>query len=64
MIEIHCALFNKVYKVKKICLKHSEIPNNANMFYTAYTNDINKTVYDIYMTINGVLYAKKNIVSN
>jgi hypothetical protein len=63
MTEIKCSLFNKVYKVKKVCLKRSEMPKNANYFLTVYTSDTNKTIYNIYMTSNGVLYAIKSITN-
>lgn len=60
MIQIECTLFKKVYNVKKICKSCSEMPKTAKQRYTAYTSDIDKTIYWIYSTDSGVLYAKKS----
>ncbi len=63
MIEIHCTLLNKTYKVKHIVQKSIEIPNNAILHATAFTGDIDKTVYEIFITPNFILYARKSIFS-
>ena len=60
MIQIECTLFKKIYNVKKICRYRAEMPRNAKQVFTAYTSDIDKTIYWIYSTDSGILYAKKS----
>ena len=51
---IKCNVSTKEFNVKKIC-KFCDMPKNANMYWSAYTNE---GIYDIYRTDSGVLYSK------
>jgi hypothetical protein len=57
MTTLHCELFKKDFKVKKVC-KRSEMPKSA-VFYT--TIFFNKQSQDIYTTPSRQLYANVKI---